>query len=104
MHGHRGVAIAAHDDRVFPIELDIRNDLVQWNHSPSKWTPNLHAANDVDIAALREGRSGDDGQESRFLRKDASALAAWLAIKPYDAAFKAKLQGLGNFDPRDAVP
>ena len=68
-----GKAIAAHHHRVFPDDLGADGDLAQRNHPSGDRAPDLQAVNRVHIAALGQGRTGNDRQQPRLLRKNARA-------------------------------
>ena len=99
----RREAVAAHHNWVFPDDLGARSDLAHGNHPSGQRAPNLQAVDGVDVVALGQGRTNNDRQQPRLLRKNSRAGAAWLSVESDRAAFKAALQGLGHFDAGNAV-
>src|SRR5262249_50988653 len=73
------------------------------DHPPGDRAPDLQAVDHLNVVALGLGRAGDDGQQPRLLREGARAGAARLAVEADHAALKARFQGSGNLDARDAV-
>ena len=103
MDGDGRKTVAAHHHGVFPGDLSADGDLAERNHPSGDRAPDLQAVNRVDIAALGEGRTGNDRQQPRFLRINARAAVSRLAIKANVPSVKSGLQRLGHFHPGDSV-
>src|SRR5262249_56048621 len=73
------------------------------DHPPGNRAPDLQAVEHSDVLALALRWTGNDGQEARFLREDASRGATRLAVEADGASFKAGLQGLRHLHARDAI-
>src|SRR6516225_9857655 len=102
MDGKSREAIAAHNDWVFPDNFGARHDLIHRDHPPGNRAPDLQAVEHSDVLALALRWTGNDGQEARFLREDASRGATRLAVEADSAPFKASLQRLRHPQARDA--
>src|SRR5262249_55074058 len=96
-------AISAHDHWVFPDHFAARDDLVHRDHSPGNRAPDLQAVEHSDVLALALRWAGNDGQEARFLREDASRGATRLAVEADGAPFKAGLQRLRHLHAWHAI-
>src|SRR5215510_1018844 len=103
MDGERRKTIAAHNNRVLPDDFGARDDLVHRNHPSGNRAPDLQAVEHSDVLALAHRWTSNDGQETRFLCKDARADATRLAVEADGAPFKAGLQGLRHLHTRDAI-
>src|SRR5262249_49996987 len=96
-------AISAHDHWVFPDDFSARDDLIHRDHPPGNRAPDLQAVEHSDVLALALRWTGNDGQEARLLREDASRGATRLAVEADGAPFKAGLQRLRHLHARDAI-
>src|SRR5215475_1062294 len=103
MDGEGRKAIATHDNRVFPDNFAAGDDLIHRNHPPGNRAPDLQTVEHSDVLALAHRWTSNDGQETRFLCKDAGADPTRLAVEADGTPFKAGLQSLRHLDARDAI-
>ena len=70
MDGERRKAIAAHDDGIFPNHVRSRRDLIERDHPPGDWAPDLQAVDDADIARARRAADGQRSAAAAFPGED----------------------------------
>ena len=88
MDGDGRKTVATHHHGVFPGNFRAGGDLAERDHPPGDRAPDLQAVNRVDVTALGERWTCDDRQQPRLLRENATAAAAWFAIKADSAPSK----------------
>src|SRR5215472_956960 len=103
MYGDRWNAVAAYDHRIFPIEVNTGDDLLQRNHLPGRLAPDLHVLNLNDISGFAGGRTGNNRQEPCFLRVDSRADGARLPVEANYPPFEPGFQRLGDIHAADAI-
>src|SRR5215472_13070883 len=96
MYGDGWNAVSAHDHRIFPIDVNAGDHLLQRNHPSGSLAPDLHVLNLNDIPGFASRRTGYNRQEPRFLGVDARAYCTRLPIEANYTPFESGFQRLGD--------